>query len=158
MTDAHSQTRVVGFRVSPRAHLAGVLEVVPTVDGVSLTDLVHRFERDAAIETRESSYGGLIPSYFRFGPMDQHYLAGETAFRTDRGKVPLLGCDCGEWGCWPLKARIEATPTDVRWDEFEQPHRPQRDYSTFGPFVFSREQYDRALAGLVAALDVGDLA
>jgi hypothetical protein len=30
-------------------------------------------------------------------------------------------------------------------DSFRQPHRPDWDYSGFGPFVFDRAQYDEAL-------------
>jgi hypothetical protein len=56
-------------------------------------------------------------------------------------------------GCWPLKARVMATADAVRWEGFSQPHRPHRDHTGFGPFLFSREQYDKALAGLLADLE-----
>jgi hypothetical protein len=32
----------------------------------------------------------------------------------------------------------------VTWRGFAQPFRPERDYGTFGPFVFRRSQYERA--------------
>jgi hypothetical protein len=32
----------------------------------------------------------------------------------------------------------------VVWDRFKQPHRPERDYSLFGPFVFNAAQYSMA--------------
>ena len=70
----------------------------------------------------------------------------------DRGRAWLLGCDCGEVGCWPLDARIEVTDDLVMWQDFQQPHRPERDYRSFGPFVFGRKEYDRAVADAVAAL------
>lgn len=31
------------------------------------------------------------------------------------------------------------------WRGFSQPYRPQRDYGYFGPFVFRRNQYERAV-------------
>jgi hypothetical protein len=30
----------------------------------------------------------------------------------------LLGCDCGEVGCWPLEARIIADAETVIWTGF----------------------------------------
>ncbi len=35
----------------------------------------------------------------------------------------------------------------------EQPFRADRDYSAFGPFVFDRQDYDRALEALSEAWD-----
>lgn len=32
--------------------------------------------------------------------------------------VPLLGCRCGVWRCWPLTARITATATTITWSGF----------------------------------------
>lgn len=59
---------------------------------------------------------------------------------------------CGEWGCWPLLARIVETNASVTWTDFEQPFRPARDDSTFGPFAFERVAYDTALAALQAVI------
>jgi hypothetical protein len=63
-------------------------------------------------------------------------------------RVYLLGCQCGEVGCWPLLARIRAEDESVVWDSFEQPNRKDRNYSGFGPFVFDAEQYREAVAAL----------
>jgi hypothetical protein len=141
----------VAFAVAPRDDLRGVVAVVPTIDGIALTDRIHRFELEAGMEDRAVSYGGLVPAYYRFGPMDQHYLAGDGSIR-DEGKVPLLGCNCGEWGCWPLMARIAVSGDEVRWDDFAQPYRRERNYDAFGPFVFSRVQYGEALRRLMRDL------
>ncbi len=139
---------VIGFSVRSRADLGGAVEVVPTIDGVELLDLIHGFEQQSGMETREKSYGGLIPSFYRFGPIAQHFF-------TNDHKVPLLGCECGEWGCWPLLATVEDRGDKVSWSSFEQPHRPERDYSGFGPFTFSRSPYVEALSGLDRELAVG---
>lgn len=126
----------------------GATEVVPVVDGVALTDRIHDFEREHGMETRAVSYGGLIPAYFKFGPASHHYLTTHEVFISRKGKIPVLGCECGEWGCWPLLARVILEKTTVTWTDFEQPYRPDRDYSSFGPFVFSRSAYESAIAAI----------
>jgi hypothetical protein len=138
----------LGFLIGPREDLGGVTEVVPTVDDVPLTDLVHRFEIEQGMEKRDTSYGGLIPSFFRFGPLADHFLAAEDPGKRPGAKTPLLGCSCGEWGCWPFLTSITVTATTVTWESFEQPFRPNRDYSSLGPFRFSRGQYEAALTAL----------
>jgi hypothetical protein len=59
-------TATIELSVEQRVHdLDGPhIEVVPVIDGVKLTDRVHRFGREAGFETRELSYGGLIPASF----------------------------------------------------------------------------------------------
>jgi hypothetical protein len=136
---------VVGFQVRKREDLSAD-EVVPTVDGRELADLVHAFELGHGMETRPASYGGLIPAFFNFGSMANHFLG-----RGEAGKVALLGCECGEWGCWPLLATITVTQQRVVWTDFEQPHRKERDYTALGPFEFDRAQYELALSALPVA-------
>jgi hypothetical protein len=36
----------------------------------------------------------------------------------------------------------------VVWEAFKQEHRPERDYSQFGPFVFDAKHYRDAVAKL----------
>ncbi|WP_406458676.1 hypothetical protein OG782_36835 [Streptomyces sp. NBC_00876] len=129
----------------------GVFEVVPCIDGIPLTKLIDTFEIGAGMQPAGDAYGGLIPQYFRFGPMENHFRGQSTDAMGP--KTPLLGCECGEWGCWPLLAGITATPDHVNWGSFEQPHRKRRDYSGFGPFRFDRLQYADAVRVLSAALD-----
>ena len=122
-------------------------EVVPVVDNIELTARAHDFERAHDMEP-PGSYGGLIPGWFKFGPATVHYFALESAFVDEDGRIPLLGCECGEWGCWPLLARVVADEKTVTWTDFRQPHRKERDYFGFGPFTFGRVEYERALAEL----------
>ena len=123
----------------------GVIEVVPRIDGTALTELIDAFETAAGMRPAGGVYGGLIPQYYRFGPMEDHFH-GRSIRGTTEAKTPLLGCECGEWGCWPLLARITVTAGLVVWDSFEQPHQKKRDYTTFGPLQFDRRQYDEALS------------
>ncbi len=132
----------------------GAVEVVPRIDGVPLTELIDRFEIDAGMDPAGAAYGGLIPRLYRFGAMEDHSHGRPSPMRP---KTPLLGCECGEWLCWPLMARITVTAELVIWDCFEQPHRKTRDYTTFGPFQFDRHQYDDALRDLSAAISSGDM-
>jgi hypothetical protein len=69
------------------------------------------------------------------------------------GHAWLLGCDCGEVGCWPFTARITVKPTEVTWSNFSQDHRSERGYEGFGRFTFDQHQYASAVADAVEALD-----
>ena len=142
----------IEFSTSTASNGDAAIEVVPVVDGVPLTTLVHAFERAADMEPRTEPYGGLIPANFRFERASEHYFA-RTVTQPKTEKTPLLGCSCGEWGCWPLLARIDVQPDLVRWRDFEQPHRPARDYSALGPFEFDRADYDAAVAALADLWD-----
>jgi hypothetical protein len=124
----------------------GVVEVVPYVDRRSLVVLARELE-SAAGYSPAGAYGGLAPTYFRYGP--RHWYG--------RGRVPapghawLLACDCHEAGCWPLEATIDVDERTVTWSGFSQPHQPRWDYHRLGPFAFDRAQYDDAV-GQVAHL------
>lgn len=125
-------------------------EIVPHVDGLPLTELVDRFETGAAMQPAGNAYGGLVLRHYRFAPMADHFRGRSTG---EMGPgTPLLGCACGDLGCWPLTARISVTEDAVVWDSFRQPHRKSRDYRAFGPFRFDRGEYDLALGNLIAAL------
>ncbi|WP_030678128.1 hypothetical protein [Streptomyces rimosus] len=62
------------------------------------------------------------------------------------GSTAVLGCSCGEWGCWPLRTVITATPETVTWSSFRQPFRDEWGELPMGPYVFARPAYDAALA------------
>ena len=74
----------------------------------------------------------------------ERHLLGTPVLESDDGLVVLLGCECGEWGCWPLSARIHLDQNTVKWSGFRNRHRDGWDLSTLGPFVFNREQYQTA--------------
>jgi hypothetical protein len=131
-------------------HGGGTVAVVtPSIDGVSMTEMISTFERQQKFEP--GGYEGLVPRWFNFGPWDR-YLLGEDHMGSPADSVDLLGCSCGELGCWPLNCRIERNAGTVVWDRFAQPHRPARDYSQFGPFVFDLDQYREAIAELEVEL------
>lgn len=67
-------------------------------------------------------------------------------------KVSLYDCECGCFGCWPLRVRISKAKNLIVWSDFEQPHRGTNSraswwrYDKLGPFEFDPEQYMTALA------------
>jgi hypothetical protein len=127
------------------------------VNGRPLVELVGEVERPFA--EREGSpgiAGAYAPLELRvFESVGDHFhgVPGSDLVCGPRDKTVLLGCDCGEPGCWPLMARVEVDPHTVTWDGFTQPHRDERwSYDAMPVLTFEREQYEEALAGLRTAL------
>ncbi len=124
--------------------------ILPCVDGVGLDQLVANFERASGYSDPAGGYGGLIPSYYRFGPLSSYFLGmEEPVIGGEPGEIYALSCECGEVGCWPLIAHVRLHQDRVVWDGFSQPHRPRRNYESFGPFEFERTQYQRAVEAVV---------
>jgi hypothetical protein len=116
------------------------------VNGQDFIALVEAFERAFAGDVG----GAYFPISSDTLPPSGHFHGDpDSAYREDDGRVALLGCRCGEPGCWPLLARITSGDREVQWSEFEQPHRPEWRFDGFGPFVFDRAQYDAAIAEAV---------
>lgn len=88
-------------------------------------------------------YAGL-PQHL-VGP--EHYLGSPVLTWFEDCDTVLLGCGCGEWGCWPLTARVEVGTDRVVWSHFRQGHRDW-DLGDLGPFRFERAQYEAALSVL----------
>jgi hypothetical protein len=110
------------------------------IDGRDLVDLVRPIELPFATAEGHpdiaGGYDGLLPHDW----VDLPERYGD-------GRAALLACaGCGEPGCWPLRARVDADPDKVTWSDFQQPHRPDWSYASFGPFVFDRAQYDEEVA------------
>jgi hypothetical protein len=107
------------------------------------------FERSYGFEPA-GGCAGLVPTAFNCGPLDVYFMGETDRENFERAGYNLLGCSCGEVGCWPLTARISRTPNHVVWDRFSQPFRKKRDYSSFGPFRFNLDQYTRAIPELAS--------
>jgi len=130
----------------------GAVSLIPAVDGVPLTEIVARFETGFE-DGPAGGYGGIVPQHFRFGDLLKYFLGLEDKQWPATGEAWLLGCECGDVGCWPLSARIAVTDAAVVWSGFSQPHQLQRDYSSFGPFEFDRAQYEAAVRTAVVELE-----
>ena len=129
-----------------------VLALVPIIDGRPFNDLVTEFELARGFDI-VGGYDGIVPANYRFGPLSSYYLGLEDGWGPSIAAV--LGCECGEVGCWPALVTITSTVTSVIWSNFEQPHRPDRDYSDFGSFEFERQTYEHAVRSATAALSAG---
>lgn len=118
--------------------------VVPFIDGHDLVELITEYEMAEGYEP-VGGYDGIVPTSFTYGPLLAYYLGARgDGYWGKVGKIALLGCSCGEVGCWPLYVHVHASATEVHWSAFEQPHRPDRTYNGFGPFTFDRRQYERS--------------
>jgi hypothetical protein len=145
----------LSFSITPHgAPQFDLRAVTPVVNGIQLSVLVTEFEREEKFDLC-GGYGGLIPELFNYGPLDRYFLADFEAgsYFADYGAIYLLGCGhCGEVGCWPITCKVTVGPGTVIWQGFSQPHRPDRSYWRFGPFVFDLVQYKKAVADLCAEL------
>jgi hypothetical protein len=122
----------------------GTKTVVPAIDGISLVDLVAAYETQRGYDDPAGGYGGIVPEYMRYGPIDDYFLGrGISPCLNEDGTQYLLGCQCGEVGCWPLMGRIVALAGRYEWRDLHNPFRDARDYSGLGPFRFEAAAYEK---------------
>jgi hypothetical protein len=122
------------------------------VDGRDLREYVAeatydlwRRELEGEFEDEETEIAGTVRS--QHGGLGVPDFADRPAhFLTAADSVPLLGCPCGIWQCWPLVASIAVTSTTVTWSSFRQPHRDEWGELPIGPFTFDRTRFEAALA------------
>ena len=70
-------------------------------------------------------------------------------------KTTVLICRCGSYGCGPFLTKVKELKHSVRWTKFEQPFHTKMDarskwgtywdFTEFGPFEFSKENYREQL-------------
>lgn len=118
------------------------------VDGMALEEHARRAELKSARADRQErlagAYGGLTHLDAICWP-SRHFLGAPALSGSGDSDTVLLGCDCGDWGCWPLFAEVQVSAVTVIWREFRNGHRPAWDLSRLGPFEFDRDQYELAL-------------
>lgn len=119
------------------------------VNGRRLEDLARVVEMPYAIAEDNP---GLAGDYDPLGLSDigsdrDHFLGRPVATWFEDGDTVLMGCPCGDWGCWPLTVRVDVTDATVRWHDFRTGHR-EWDLSGLGPFVFDRRDYEGALTAI----------
>lgn len=109
------------------------------IDSRDLRELLRPLESPSAaardLPELAASYGGMRPDEWG-DPMTD-----------ESGRVAVLGCECGETGCWPLFARITRTAATVVWSDFDGPVTGAA-YERLGPFTFAREPYEAAVTAL----------
>jgi len=124
--------------------------IVPFIDDHDLVELVTEFEEARGYEPA-GGYDGIVPAHYAFGPLPPYYLGRPDG--ASRREIFVLGCSCGELGCWPLEVRVDLRRDTVVWSAFRQPHRPDRSYDGFGPFTFDRRRYEAVVVDIAASLD-----
>jgi len=114
------------------------------VDDRDLLEYVREAEKPfASVEGHPELAGGYQPL--------PAFMALEDFAAKCTEKVSVYDCECGCFGCWPLRVRISVSDKIVTWSEFEQPHRGPKSpaswwrYDKLGPFEFERDQYEAAL-------------
>lgn len=56
---------------------------------------------------------------------------------------------------WPFVATVTVVGDVVTWSHFRQPHRDQRDYEEFGPFILDSADYRAQLTRLDRMANAG---
>ena len=133
----------IAFRLVKRA---GGSSIEIEIAGRPLQELARLIELPYAKAEGSPSiaggYEGLAPD--QINRDRAHFLGSPVATWFEDGDTVLLGCDCGEWGCWPLTALVAATDAEITWSRFRTGHRDW-DLSGLGPFRFHRSEYEAAL-------------
>jgi hypothetical protein len=119
------------------------------INGERLQDLARVVEMPhAAAENNPKLAGDYVPLALSDIDSDRnHFLGHPVATWFEDGDTVLMGCACGDWGCWPLTVRVDVNESTVRWHDFRNGHR-EWDLSALGPFVFDRLEYEAALAAV----------
>lgn len=123
----------VSFVIAPLD--LGYLGVEPVIDGVSLVERISQLRG-------EIDYAGLA----RARPWLDVWGA---VLAARGGRVKVLGCLCGDYGCAYVSARWSVSDREVVWSDFEGSHRPypdSPDESALEPFRFDRQSLEQALA------------
>ena len=85
-----------------------------------------RYEADRGYEPW-AGYAGIALEHYDFGHLQRYFLGQEVGSWTEDGDAWLLGCNCGEVGCWPVAVRISVSADTYTWSHFGQPHREEWD-------------------------------
>jgi hypothetical protein len=117
------------------------------IDGEPLEAIARRAELPSARANRQERLAGAYSGLTRLEAvrLPSRYFLSDPALSAGSDETVLLGCDCGDWGCWPLFAKVDVSESTVTWQAFRNGHRPAWDLSGLGPFEFERGQYESAL-------------
>ena len=110
------------------------------IDGCCFIEMVKEFELPFAAR----SAGMYSINFYQY---NQDYLLGHWP-DLGIGKTQLLTCSCGYSGCGSLAARIRVEKDCVIWDQFEHSRKKDWDYSSFGPFIFALDEYQKQIENI----------
>ena len=104
------------------------------INGTTLIDMLRKFEIQF-----DPSLAGQYDYVEKIDFLKNAYVTSE------EDDMLLVGCNCGEVGCWPMVAKVTQVEDVVMWSQFQQPYRKKWTYSKFGPFEFDANQYRKEL-------------
>jgi hypothetical protein len=137
-----SGVSTVEFLRLDRAAATGGLTVQVVIDGRSLESQWNekgKWSNSVPLTTWPDD--GLTALDLWSGSFDPSTYDGELY---QDGRVAVLTCSCGQLGCGGVVAQIEFSNETVTWGDFR--HANYLTPQGMGSFVFSRSEYDRALA------------
>ena len=120
----------------------GTPTVQVEVDGDDLFSAIERAGRSTGPHPAVDVAPGLSPQSVI--PPSMHWLGAPDP--SEGGLALIYDCECGEWECGGVLARITVTDDEVVWSDFRGP-RGGREYRV-GLLRFDRQQYERALRQL----------
>ncbi|MDR0443217.1 MAG: hypothetical protein LBH44_07425 [Treponema sp.] len=130
------------------------------INGKKLSDILKEYEKQFD-EKIAGKYDGIPLSYF--GDIIKHFTGKiDKDMLNYNGKTQLLGCACGEAGCWPFLSKIKTNNNILTWNEYEQPHRKINssggywDYSNLQSFTFNKIDYENNLLRAVETIKMGE--
>lgn len=125
------------------------------IDGEDLIELLRNYELPFAKKEGSPSiaggYGGLSP-----GILSKNLTNHPKNHNSEDNKSDILDCTCRTWGCWSFMTSIKEKRDSILWTEFKQLHRQKDshvywDYSKFGPFEFSKSEYETEIEKIKTA-------
>jgi hypothetical protein len=97
----------------------------------------HAFVPAASRPSPASLWQGPSRPAVRRGERPERWVAPD-------GRVAILTCTCGDFGCGGIAARIAREGEIVTWTDLSHPY--SAEILPIAPLRFRRDQYDRALA------------
>lgn len=122
----------------------GARAVQIQIDGKDLYELIQEAGRPGPSAEEIDSALGLHP--VEIALPSEHWLGAPDPELSEDGFALIYHCECGNWPCGGVLARIWVTPGEVAWSRFRGP-RGGHTYSA-GPFHFERQQYEDQLREL----------
>ncbi|WP_298103008.1 hypothetical protein [uncultured Campylobacter sp.] len=118
----------------------GLTEVVVTINGEPLLELIKRREQGFAAKEGQASIAGGY-AYLSLIDFEELFLraALEADLAQDERDVVLLGCPCGIWSCWYLALKIKFETETVKLYDFTNPRRKNWRYGL--EFKFDRVSF-----------------
>jgi len=126
----------LSFQIEKRNNNLNDTVAIPFINGRSIIDIIKEVEVNYEPNIA-GAYDGIRPNLLLRELKDGSIH--------DTTKARVLECDCGVDGCWSLLVKVSQDDQTVSWSEFNQIHREHWDYASLGAFVFSKDEYLKAL-------------